>query len=170
MENKEQEWCEKTLSEVEKQVEIINKEGIQPSTIDYLGKLIDIHKDLSNEKYWKEKIQMRYRYGNYGEDSYGRRRRDSRGRYTEGGYGRRGYGAYSGEEALEEMFQGYGEYSENREQYNESGSYGAKEDTKQSLKQMLKSTEDFMGMLMEEASSQEEIQMIKKTAKKISEM
>lgn len=166
-EKQEYTWCQDTLSEIENQVKIITKEGIQPSTVDYLYKLVDIHKDLSNEKYWKEKIDMRYRYGNHGayeEGSYGRRRRDSRGRYMEGNYGHQ----QKEEEMMDEMYRGYRDYSYGREQGGNS--YGAKEDMKQSLKYMLKSTEDFMAMLMDNAGSEEEVELIKKSAKKISEM
>ena len=35
--------------------EIMSKEGINRESVDYLYKLIDIHKDLKNEKYWKVK-------------------------------------------------------------------------------------------------------------------
>ena len=73
----EKNWCEETLKIVESQIGDINNSGIVSSNIDYLYKLVDIHKDLSNEKYWKEKIDIMYREYN---DNYGRRRRDSRGR------------------------------------------------------------------------------------------
>lgn len=123
------------------------------------------------------------RYGNYREggsynegESYGRRMRDSRGRYMEGGsYGRRGVkgtgrGRYRGHETIEEMGARYEEYNEARVNYNEGGSYGAKEDSMEALQAMLQSVEDFMYMLHSEAESEQEIQMIKKTARKISEM
>lgn len=113
-------------------------------------------------------------YGNYGE-IYGRRSRDSRGRYTEGGYSdgsysARGYDAkYRGEEMLDDMHYNYGAYSEAREQYGR-GNYGAKEDTMESFKYMLKSFKDFFKHLQKDANSQEEMEMLKKTAKEIAEM
>ena len=170
---------EKLNEKINETIEKVVEEDNILGNIDLLYKLVDIHKDLANEKYWQNKEEiMRYRYGNYGEN-YGRRMRDSRGRYMEGNYGddygRRGVkgtgrGRYRGEEILDDMYQDYGNYSESREEYNESGSYGAKEDTKQSLKYMLKSVEEFMKMLEEEATSQEEVEMVKQTARKISQM
>lgn len=46
---------EKVREEVEKIINSITEEGIQTSNIDYLYKLIDIHKDLANEEYWQKK-------------------------------------------------------------------------------------------------------------------
>ena len=168
----------------EELIDSILKEGIQQNNIEFLEKIVDIHKDISNEEYWKEKIDMRYRnsgsysdgsYGNYGEyseGSYGRRGvpGTGRGRYSDGGsYGRRGVpgtgrGRYRGEEMLEDMQYSYGEYSEGREQY------GADQETMESFKYMLKSFKDFFKHLEKEASSQEEVEMLKKTAKEMLEM
>ena len=194
-EKKETEVIDKVTEEAEKLISAILEEGIQASNIEFLYKIVDIHKDIANEKYWKEKEEEIMRYRGYGEDSYGEYRgnpynegsyRDgSYGEYSEGGsYGRRGVkgtgrgryrggqgsGRYRGHEMIDEMAQHYGNYSESRENYNESGSYGAKEDSKKYLQYMLESVEDFMMMLEQEADSEEEVQMIKKTARKISEM
>ena len=118
---------------------------------------------------------MMYGYGNYNEGGYGR------GNYNEGGnYGRRGvpgtgrgrgrYRGYSGaEEHLNDMHEHYGAYSESREAAN-AGNYGAEQDSKQALEYMLESVCQFMEMLSREAGSPEEMQMIKKYAKKIGEM
>ncbi len=92
-----------------------------------------------------------YGRGSYGRDEYGARERDSRGRYR-------------GHEHLDRMYDDYGRYMEGRERY------GANEDTKKSLEYMLKSMEDFACMLKEEASSQEEVQMIRETAQRIAQM
>lgn len=167
----------------EELIDSILKEGIQQNNIEFLEKIVDIHKDISNEEYWKEKIDMRYRnsgsysdgsYGNYGEYSEGSynggRRRDSRGRYMESGsYGRRGVpgtgrGRYSGEEMMEDMMYHYGNYNEGREQY------GADEETMKSFKYMLKSFKDYYKHLKDEASSQQEVQMLEDVAREISEM
>lgn len=157
--------------QLEEQIENIMQEGIQVENINMLGKLVDIHKDLANEEYWdkkKEAMQMRYReygnYGNYGREPYGRRRRDSRGRYK--GYGTDGK---QGEEMMNEMYNGYRRYSEGREQYGR-GNYNAKEDTMKSLEYMLQSMVDFVEMLKEDASSQEEMELIREYTKEISEM
>lgn len=158
--------------EVEKGINEIVEEGIKPENIERLYKLVDIHKDIANEEYWKED-NMRYgTYGrnSYGNDSYGRRTRDSRGRYTEGynaggNYGRRGVDSkYQGEEMLNEMYEGYREYSDGKEMY------GADNDTLKSFEYMLKSFKDYYQHLKKEASSQEEVEMLEKTAREIGMM
>lgn len=167
----------KVKEETEKVIEQIINQGIEENNLDVLYKLVDIHKDIANEEYWqkkKEEIDMRYRaYGNdgygrnsYGEDSYGRRgvKGTGRGRYRGG----RGSGRY-GEEMMDDMYQNYEAYSEGREQY-ERGNYGAKEDTMMNLEYMLESMVDFVEMLKQDASSQEEVNLIKKYTKQISEM
>lgn len=103
-------------------------------------------------------------YGNYREDygNYGRRRRDSRGRYME-------RGNYRGEEMIEDMKEHYGNYSEGKEEMNR-GNYGAEGTTMKALEYMLMSVEEFMNHLKKDANSQEEVEMIRETAKKISMM
>ena len=162
---------DKLKEQVKEQIDLIVEDGIQPSNIDSLYKLVDIHKDLENEKYWKEKIEMRRRYGSYPEyermgygtqhystDSYGRRMRDSRGRYM----GR-------GHEMIDDMREMYQNYSDGREQYSR-GNYGAKDETIESFEYMLKSFKDFFKHLEKEASSQEEVEMLRETAREIGEM
>lgn len=158
--------------------EIINNiidEGIEKDNLELLDKLIDIHKDISEEEYWKRKeyFNMRYRnygnYGNYGEygnysGSYGREQ------YGDGSYGRRGKDRrYRGEDSLYGMHDSYRAYSEGREEYNR-GNYGAKEDTLKSLEYMLESMVDFVEMLKSEATSQEEMQLIRQYTQKIAQM
>ena len=185
MEEKETKTLEKVKEATEKVIDGILTEGVKSTNIDFLYKAIDIHKDIANEEYWKsekEEKEMRYRtsygeynesmgnYGNYGEynesGQYGRRSRDSRGRYNARGYDTK----YRGHEMIDEMHEHYGAYSEGREQYGRSGNYGAKEDTMKSLDYMMKSVVQFVEMLQEDASSQEEVNLIKKYTKKISEM
>ena len=145
----------------EEKIKDILNEGISSGNLDYLGELMDIHKDIANEEYWcmKEGEDM---YGNYGrgrnyngysnyEGEYGARRRDSRGRYR-------------GHEYIDEMYDHYGRYEEGRQRY------GANEDTKKSLRYMLESMEDFARMLKEDATSQEEVDMIRQTAQRIAQM
>ena len=120
---------------------------------------------------------MMYGYGNYNEGGYGRG-----GNYNEGGnYGRRGVpgsgrgrgryrGGYSGPEgALNEAQEHYGAYSESRGAA-EAGNYGAEQDSMKALEYMLESVCQFMEMLSKDAGSPEEMQMIKKYARKIGEM
>ena len=171
-ENKSEETKEdvliKTKSEVEKIIKQITESGLQTANVELLYKLIDIHKDIENEKYWKEKEEnMMYRdYDNYG----GGRSRDSRGRYMESGsYGRRGVpgtgrGRYRGYDMIEEMGEHYGNYSEGRD------TYGNDRETEKSFDKMLQSLEDFTYLIMQEADSQDKIEKVRRTARKISEM
>ena len=167
-----QETLECVKEETEKIINDILEQGIESNNIDFLYKVIDIHKDVANEEYWidkKEVMNMRYGRDYYSEESYGRRgrgrARDSRGRYMEGSRG----GRYRGHEMIDEMYDHYGNYSEGREEYGR-GNYGAKEDTMKSLEYMMESVVDFIEMLQEEAGSQEEVSLIKHYTKKISEM
>ncbi len=165
---------------VECELEQISNSKLDAKVLDCLYKLIDIHKDIKNEEYWevkKEAIKMRYNdykeeeypemnysgyghdgdYGNYGNyGTYGRRRR----RYS----GMQDVPA----EVLEELRETYGDYSGSRRAYSR-GNYGAKEDTMKSLDYMLKSVQEFIKMLSEDASSEEEMKLIKKYIKKMGE-
>lgn len=158
------------IEKTEQAIKTVAEQGLNNNNIDFLHKAIDIHKDLCNENYWKVKEEY-YMYGNYGDMNYGRRgvRGTGRGRYSEGSYGRRGVpgsgrGRYRGEAMLEEMMEEYGNYSEGREMY------GADQDTLKSFKYMLKSFKDYYKHLKEEASSQEEIQLLEQTAREMLEM
>lgn len=161
----------KTKSEVERIIKQITENGLQSANVDLLYKLIDIHKDIENEKYWKEKEEQNmYRGRDYFmDDSYnGGRSRDSRGRYMDGSYGRRGVpgsgrGRYRGYDMIEEMGEHYGDYSEGRD------TYGNDRETEKSFDKMLQSLEDFTYLIMQEADSQDKIEKVRKTARKISE-
>ena len=178
MEEENKVMQEKVIEQVEKSINEITESGVTPTNLDNLGKLIDIHKDIKYEEYMKAKEEDFMRYGNYGRGSYGRdeygevyntygrRSRDSRGRYTEGSYGRR----YRGHDMLDEMYGNYENYNMGHEEYNRSGNYGAKEDTMKSLESMMMATYDFVCMLKEEAQSPEEMEIIKKYSRKISEL
>lgn len=175
-ENKNKETKEnvliKTKSEVERIIKQITENGLQTANVELLYKLIDIHKDIENEKYWKEKEEENmYRGRDYFmDDSYnGGRSRDSRGRYMDGSYGRRGVpgtgrGRYRGYDMIEEMGEHYGDYSEGRD------TYGNDRETEKSFDKMLQSLEDFTYLIMQEADSQDKIEKVRKTARKISEM
>ena len=169
----EKDVLEKVTEEVDKSIKRIMEQGVQTNNIDFLYKMIDVKKDIAEIE--KEEQEMMYsNYGNYGREDdmmySGGRRRDSRGRYMEGGsYGRRGVpgsgrGRYRGEEMMDEMAYHYGNYNEGREQY------GADEETMKSFKYMLKSFKDYYKHLKNEASSQQEVQMLEDVAREISEM
>lgn len=157
--DKELDFNDSLIQETEKIACLIKEEGIRPDNIDFLSKLVDIHKDMSKEKYMKEEKEMRYRgYGEYGEygagNNYGRRgvAGTGRGRYNNGGsYGRRGVDAkYRGEEMLDEMSYHYGNYHDS---YN-NGNYGAKED---SAKKMTDAFVEFGYAISEELEPNEKM-------------
>ena len=157
---------DKTKEEVEKLIKQVTESGLQVANVELLYKLIDIHKDIENEEYWKKKEEnMMYRdYDNYS----GGRSRDSRGRYMDS-YGRRGVpgtgrGRYRGYDMIEEMGEHYGDYSEGRD------NYGNDRETEKSFDKMLQSLEDFTYLIMQEADSPDKIEKVRKTARKISEM
>lgn len=158
---------DKVLEKVESKItELVDTEGVKKENVDYLGKLIDIHKDLKNENYWEKKEEnIMYMRDDYENDYRGGRSRDSRGRYT----GDRRGESYRGQRVIDEMYDGYRNYSDGREEYNR-GNYGAKGETMRSLEYMLGSVTDFIEMLQHDAGSQEEIDMIKKYTRRISEM
>lgn len=156
---------DKAKEEVEKLIKQVTESGLQVANVELLYKLIDIHKDINNEEYWKKKEEnMMYRdYDNYS----GGRSRDSRGRYAES-YGKRGVpgsgrGRYRGYDMIEEMGEHYGDYSEGRD------NYGNDRETEKSFDKMLQSLEDFTYLIMQEADSPDKIEKVKRTARKISE-
>lgn len=163
---KELDLIPKAKEEVEKLIKQITESGLQVANVELLYKLIDIHKDIENEEYWKKKEEnMMYRdYDNYS----GGRSRDSRGRYMDS-YGRRGVpgtgrGRYRGYDMIEEMGEHYGDYSEGRD------NYGNDRETEKSFDKMLQSLEDFTYLIMQEADSPDKVEKVKRTARKISEM
>ena len=152
MEEKELTTTQTIKKDVEQILGDISTDGINQNNIDYIGKLVDVHKDINQEEYWKEKLEMRYgtyrRDYDYDDMSYGRRRRDSRGRYR-------------GDDMLDEMRDHYDRYNENRR-------YGGRESS-EALEYMLESVVCFVEMLEEDASEQD-IELIRKYTRKIANM
>lgn len=144
---------DKVIEKMEESINKILKEGLNTNNLDTLYKLSKV-KHLAKE----DKEMM---------DSYGGRHAgyDTYGDYDHDRYGRRGYDTkYRGHDHLEKMYDYYGRYMDGRMRY------GTNEDTKKSLEYMLRSMEDFARMLREDATSQEEIMMIKQTAQRIANM
>ena len=176
---------------VEEEIKKMTENGIDPEKIEELGELVDIHKDISNEEYWKYEEEKAMRYGNYGEygesygEGYGRRSRDSRGRYrgySEGGYSERGttdgrdrsrgsYGHYMPypEMYMERMMDGAEGYMEGREQYNR-GNYGAKGQTVESLEKMLEGIVAFVEEIQQDPEQKEEKEVVNHYIRKLKEM
>lgn len=62
-ENKDQETMTENVTEkltklVEQELSAIAEEGIHSENVEYLYKLVDIHKDIENEEYWKIKKEV----------------------------------------------------------------------------------------------------------------
>ena len=141
---------------IEKMKESINKildEGLNTQNIDLMYKLVDIYKDT------KEVESMNY--GNYGGrragyDSYGRGNYGNYDmEYGRGSYGRQGRDSrYRGDDELDRMYNEYGRYQESRNRY------GAGEETDRSFHYMVKSLEDFIKVLYEEAETPQQKQQL----------
>ena len=152
--------------------------GIDSGNIDVVYKLVDIHKDIENEEYWKAKkeaMEMRYNgdYEGYGE-GYGRRRRDSRGRYMAGGRdGSRGrsYGHHMPypEMYMDRMMEGMDGYMEGREQYNR-GNYNGKDQSVESLEKMLEGIVAFVEEIQNDPEQHEEKEVVNHYIRKLKEM
>lgn len=166
---KNTELNKKLKEEIHKLKEQISEEGIEANNnLEYLYKLVDIEKDICEIE--EDKDSMRYNdYGRYGRDEYG-----IQGNFGRDEYGRRGNyrarGNYRGNDYMDSMYNEYNRYEEGREQYNRGGNYNAKEDSIKSLEYMMESTVDLVKMLYENAQSQEEVNIIKKHIKKMSDM
>lgn len=155
--------------------EILVKNGITSENVDYLGKLMDLHKDLQEEECLKKKEELEMRYSEYDEANYGRRGvpGTGRGRYREGAYGRRGVpgtgrGRYRGNYAMDEMMENYENYSEANEE-SMRGNYGAEGEMVKSVEGIMKNIYEIVEELSETEVPEVE-HIIKKYAKKISEM
>lgn len=145
---------DKVKEEVEKQIECLTADGLEQGNVKMLGMLVDIHKDLANEEYWKGEMEMRY-------NDYGRR-----GRYNDRGYGRRG--RYRGDDPMEAMQEYYENYSEaQNEMY--SGNYGAEGEMVKSVEGIMKNVYKIIEELAQ-ADSPEVMKIIQHYAHKIQEM
>lgn len=49
---------EQVKEKVEEKINKIINDGIKAENVDWLYKLVDIHKDLENEEYWKVKKEV----------------------------------------------------------------------------------------------------------------
>lgn len=147
---------------IEKTEEYISKAGEQnldASDIDYLGKVVDIYKDL-------KEVESMNGYGRYeGYNNYGNEYNKGYGEY-----GRRGVDSrYRASKYMDSMRGSYEAYEDARNEYN-NGNYGAKEDGLKDLEYMMHAAMKFIKMIKEEATSPEEQEIVRKHIMKISEM
>lgn len=169
---------EKLKELVEKELKSMEESGIDSGNIDVVYKLVDIHKDIENEEYWKAKkeaMEMRYNgdYEGYGE-GYGRRRRDSRGRYMAGSRGGSRGGSYGRhmpypEMYMDRMMEGMDGYMEGREQYNR-GNYNGKDQSVESLEKMLEGIVAFVEEIQNDPEQHEEKEVVNHYIRKLKEM
>ena len=156
---------------VETELKTMEESGIDSNNIDVIGKLVDIHKDIENEEYWKAKKEaMEMRYRGYEDDSYGRRRRDSRGRYMEGGHGGN-YGHHMPypEMYMDKMMEGMDGYMEGRESYRR-GNYNGKDQSIESLERMLEGIVAFVEEIQNDPEQHEEKEVVNHYIRKLKEM
>ena len=159
MEEKEEKknFHDAVLEETEDLICQLMEQNLSDENLDILYKLVDIHKDICNEKYWKVKENgiMYGNYGNYnGYGAYGNQ--GGYNGYSE--YNRRGVpgsgsGRYRGHED-------YGRYSESRRRY------GAGQETDKSFHYMVESLEDFIKVLYEEAETPQQKQKLMEALQK----
>lgn len=134
---------EKVIKRMDDAINKIIDEGLNTGNLDNLYKLSKIRHMA------KEDENM---YGNYG--NYGGRRAgyDSYGREN---YGRRGVDLrYRGDEYMDRMNDDYGRYMESRSRY------GAGEEVDKAQHYMVKSLEEFVKFLYEDAETPQQKQMI----------
>ena len=155
---------DKIIEKTEEKIKEIIDEDINPNNLDYLYKLTKI-KHMTKED--KDMNYGNYRGRRAGYDSYGR---DSYGEYGNYGnygnygrdaygenYGRRGYDAkYRGYDHIDRIGNEYGRYMESRERYGT-------EEANKSFEYMVKSLEDFIKYLHEEAETPQQKQMLNET-------
>ena len=143
---------ERLIEKANENIKNILDEGINVNNLEHLYKLTKI-KHIA-----KEDENMYGNYGNYGGrrpgyDSYGRGSYGEYGNY--GNYGARGRDMrYRGDEHLDRISGEYGRYMTNRERY------GASPETDKSFEYMVKSLEDFIRYLHEEAETPQNHQML----------
>ena len=138
---------------VEKMTESINKildEGLNTQNVELMYKLVDIYKDIKEVKSMNYgEYGRRAGYDSYGRENYGNYNME----YGRGRYGRQGYDMkYRGDENIDRMYNEYGRYMENRNRY------GNGEETDKSFHYMVKSLEDFIKVLYEEAETPQQKQ------------
>ena len=150
---------EQLKTKTEESIKKILDEGITTNNLDHLYKLSKINHMAKEDK------NMYGNYGNYngrgpGHGSYGEGY-GNYGEYGRGNYGRRGYDMkYRGDEYMGRMHDEYGRYMESRERY------GAGEETDKSFHYMVKSLEDFIMVLHEEAETPQQKQMLNEALQK----
>ena len=173
MENNEEiNISEKVTKEVEKCICRLIENGLEKEDVELLGDLVDIHKDIENEKYWKNKEENtmyynKYNDGTYSRDfsgAYGRQGMKGTGEYSRYNGGR-GSGRYRGEDMLNTTYEAYRDYNRDMEY----GNYGTRE-SMQKIEIMADSLMDFVEHIMETAKTPEEKELIQRKIQELGRM
>ena len=146
---------ERVIEKMEESITKILDEGLNTNNLDNLYKLSKIkHMAKEDKEMYGEYNGRRPGYDTYGRDNYGEY--GNYGNYGRGNYGARGRDMrYRGDEYIDRMSGEYGRYMENRSRY------GAGEETDKSFHYMVKSLEDFIKVLYEEAETQPQKQQLR---------
>lgn len=162
---------EKIKEIIENKITELEIKGVLDDTsISTLDKLLNMHKNLENEEYWKSKkeaMNMRYRDYNYMDEGYGRRRRDSHGRYM----GERDdrYGHHIPEDYWERVMDGYDGYMDGIEKYRR-GNYNGKGQSIEGLERMLDGIYAFMEDVYNDPEQPEIKDVVKHYIKRFAEL
>ena len=143
---------EKVIEKMEESIKKILDDGLNTNNLDNLYKLSKIkHMAKEDKEMYGEYNGRRPMY-----DSYGRGNYDEYGNYGRDNYGARGRDMrYRGDEYIDRMSGEYGRYMESRSRY------GAGEETDKSFHYMVKSLEDFIKVLHEEAETPQQKQQLR---------
>lgn len=162
---------EKLKKLVKDELTKIEETGINDSNIEKLDILVDVYKELNKDM--EDNKHMNMRYNDYNDNymtrnmggNYQRgRSRDSMGRFKTGRFNA------PNPEMFERMRDGYEGYMDGMTEYSMSGNYGAKDKGLEALEYMLDGFVGFFENLQDTMQSPEEVEMIKKYARKIKEM
>ena len=162
---------EKLKKLVKDELAKIEETGINDSNIEKLDILVDVYKELNKDM--EDDKHMNMRYNDYNDNYMARnmggnyqrgRSRDSMGRFKTGRFNA------PNPEMFERMRDGYEGYMDGMMEYNNSGNYGAKDKGLEALEYMLDGFVGFFENLQDTMQSPEEVEMIKKYARKIKEM
>lgn len=180
---------DKILNNINKEIKEIGEQGLNPSNLEILDKLVDIKKDIYEmEEYQRGGENMSY--GGYMGYNNGREYdyiiRGSRGRGSEGGYGARGgyrnygedYGyprggsyGYRDDERirhhLDRIMEGADAYQYGRDKYRGGGTEERMED---GLEKLMYAVCVFIESMMEFAETPQEKEIIRKHLQKIKGM
>lgn len=119
--------------------------GITTSNLENFYKIMDIHKDIKNEKFWEDQTMNHYNYS--GRDNF-------RNDYD---YNARGYDTrYQGDSYMNRIAREYHNYESNREYHGPDGQ------TISDLRNMLEAMKSFVNYLDERATTSEEKDMLRR--------